>query len=65
MKPRKGKDDVESSLSRLGCERSLMGVLITDYTASGVKRAGISCRVLYGTREVIAALSNCKGEADA
>jgi hypothetical protein len=29
-----------------------MGVLITDYTAFGVKVAGIYYRVLYGTREI-------------
>jgi hypothetical protein len=34
--------DVESNLSRLGCEQSVMGDLISDYTASGVKRAGTS-----------------------
>ena len=32
--------DVESNLSRLGFEQSVMGDLISDYTASGVKWAG-------------------------
>jgi hypothetical protein len=29
-----------------------MDDLITDYTASGVKLAGMQCGVIYGTREV-------------
>lgn len=53
--------DVESSLSRLGCETSVMGDLITDYTASGVKWAGTSCGVVYGTREVTAVLLTFTG----
>ena len=40
-----------------------MGDLITDYTAFGVKGAGTSYRVLYGTGEADAALQNAK-EAD-
>lgn len=35
-------NDVESNLSRLGCEASVMDDLITDYMTFGVKRAGIS-----------------------
>ena len=37
-----------------------MGDLITDYTAFGVKPAGMQYRVLYGTREVAIALPNRK-----
>ncbi len=35
-------NDVESNLSRLGCEASVMDDLIADYMTSGVKWAGIS-----------------------
>jgi hypothetical protein len=38
-----------------------MDDLITDYTAFGVKVAGLLCWVFYGTREVIAALPSRKG----
>jgi hypothetical protein len=40
-----------------------MGVLITDYTAFGVKVAGTQCRVLYGTREVDTVLVTTKGNS--
>ena len=39
-----------------------MDALITDYTAFGVKVAGIYYRVLYGTREVDDVLPNREGE---
>ena len=42
------------------CDKSVMGVLITDYTAFGVKVAGMQYRVLYGTREVDTVLPNVK-----
>ncbi|WP_192348621.1 hypothetical protein [Algoriphagus sp. Y33] len=38
-----------------------MGDLITDYMASGVKWAGTSCGVVYGTKEVIAVLLTFTG----
>jgi hypothetical protein len=38
------------------CDKSVMDDLITDYTAFGVKEAGTSYRVLYGTGEADIAL---------
>jgi len=45
------------------CDKSVIDDLITDYTAFGVKGAGTSYRVLYGTGEIDIALQNAK-EAD-
>jgi hypothetical protein len=41
--------------------RECKGNLITVYITSGVKVAGMQCRVLYGTREAAAVLLTVKG----
>lgn len=42
------------------CEKSAMGGLITDCTASGVKLARLQQGLLYGTREVAIVEMSCK-----
>jgi hypothetical protein len=43
---------------------SVMDDLITDYTASGIKEAGIWNRVNYGTREIVIVLLTNKRDTD-
>ena len=63
LKPRKGINGVENNRLRLRlwwkCNRNL----ITDYTTPGVKTAGLSYRVQYGTREIGIARSTRNGDA--
>lgn len=53
-----------SKAGSYGCVRyKCKGNLITDYMTSGIKLAGRQYRVLYGTREVDAALLTTKGSS--